>query len=51
VRKPPRIQHELLGSSEDLRTSKKVLLREYLTQIVEERNMRKEENLKNEGED
>jgi len=51
VRKPPRIQQELLGSSEDLRTSKKVLLREFLTQIVEERNMREDESLKNKGED
>jgi len=49
--KSSKIQQELLEFSEDLRTSKKVLLKEYLTQIIEDRRKKyeREESLKNEG--
>jgi len=51
LHKSPGIQQEFLRSSEDLRISKKVLLKEYLTQIIEDRRKKyeREESLKNEG--
>jgi len=51
LRKSPRIQRELLGSFEDFITSKKVFLKEYLTQIIKYRKKKyeREESLKNEG--